>query len=452
MSCDVIISVKSVSKRYEIYNNPLDRLKQFILPKIHERFGIGRELYFKDFWALKDVSFEVRRGETVGIIGRNGAGKSTLLQLICGTLTPTSGSIEIKGKVAALLELGIGFNKEFTGRENVYLKAAVFGLTKKEVEERFENIVEFSGIREFIDQPVKNYSSGMYVRLAFSVVAHVDAEILIIDEALSVGDAYFVQKCMRFLRDFMKRGTVLFVSHDSGAILNLCDSAILLERGEVKRSGSPKSIIESYLEELAFSSVQKIVNKKNEKAYEAVSEDNEIKKRSFDEFINSTNLRNDIQVFNFIGSSTDFGAGGATIESVRLNNNNDKAVTHLIGGERVSLVIEGVTHSAISNGIVGFALKDRLGQNLFGDNTFLRLMEEDTSFQAGQRFRAIFTFMMPLLPVGDYSFNVAFAEGTQINHIQHHWINDALILRSLSTSVSTGLIGINMEDVSLNRI
>ncbi|HBQ8517522.1 TPA: ABC transporter ATP-binding protein, partial [Klebsiella pneumoniae] len=203
------IELDSVSKCFFIYRNPADRLKQFILP----RLGIKKKCY-DEFWAVNGVSLNIKKGETVAIIGRNGSGKSTLLQMICGTLQPTCGTIKVNGKIAALLELGSGFNPEFTGRENVYLNAAVYGLTRSEIELKFNDIVKFADIGDFIDQPVKNYSSGMYVRLAFAVIAHVDADILVVDEALAVGDAVFTQKCMRFIRKFQENGTLIFVSHD----------------------------------------------------------------------------------------------------------------------------------------------------------------------------------------------------------------------------------------------
>ena len=195
-SNDVIIKVDGVHKYYQVYDKPNDRLKQFVVPRLKRLLGRQPTGYFKEFKALHNVSFEVKKGETVGIIGRNGSGKSTLLQMICGTLTPTQGQIETHGRIAALLELGSGFNPEFTGRENVYMNATVLGLTTEEVDERFDSIVAFADIGDFIDQPTKTYSSGMVVRLAFAVIAHVDADILVIDEALSVGDAFFVQKCM----------------------------------------------------------------------------------------------------------------------------------------------------------------------------------------------------------------------------------------------------------------
>ena len=184
-SNEIAIRVRDLSKRYEIYSAPRDRLKQFLLPRVQKLIGRSLKQYFREFWAIKDLSFEIKKGETVGIIGRNGAGKSTLLQILCGTLTPSNGTIEINGRVAALLELGAGFSPEFTGRENIYMNAGVLGLKKEEIEKRLKRIVEFADIGDFLDQPVKTYSSGMYVRLAFAVVIHVDADILIVDEALA---------------------------------------------------------------------------------------------------------------------------------------------------------------------------------------------------------------------------------------------------------------------------
>jgi len=200
----------------------------------------GGGKYYKEFWAVRDINLQVKKGQTVGIIGPNGSGKSTLLQMLCGTINPTYGSAEISGRVAALLELGAGFNPEFTGIENVRMAASLYGLSQNEILAKQEKIKEFAGIGEHIYQPVKTYSSGMFVRLAFSVIAHVDADILIIDEALAVGDALFTQKCMRYLNDFKKNGTLLFVSHDLAAVKNMCQNAIWLESGRMKECGDAK--------------------------------------------------------------------------------------------------------------------------------------------------------------------------------------------------------------------
>lgn len=240
MSCDqAVIQINSLSKCYQIYDRPHERLLQSLWR--------GRKHFFRPFWALRDVSFEVTRGETVGIVGRNGSGKSTLLQLISGTLTPTSGDILINGNVAALLELGAGFNPEFTGRENVYLNGAILGLSTQEIESCYEDIVSFADIGDFLNQPVKTYSSGMYIRLAFSVAINVKPEILIIDEALSVGDEAFQRKCFSKIQKFKQDGgTILFVSHSGATIVELCDRAILLDKGELLGIAKPKVVVSKY--------------------------------------------------------------------------------------------------------------------------------------------------------------------------------------------------------------
>ncbi|WP_233862479.1 ABC transporter ATP-binding protein [Paraburkholderia adhaesiva] len=243
LSEETVIDVRNLSKRYEIYQTPRDRLKQLVLPRLHQtvnRAGVAMHLshprpsphYFREFWALRDVSFQVRRGETLGIIGRNGSGKSTLLQILAGTLTPTHGEVNVYGRVAALLELGSGFNPEFTGRENVFLNGRILGLSQREIEERYDQIVEFADIGEFIEQPVMTYSSGMFVRLAFAVQAHIDASIVIIDEALAVGDVFFRNKCYTRLQQLRESGTaILLVSHSMPDIEQYCERAILLDHG-----------------------------------------------------------------------------------------------------------------------------------------------------------------------------------------------------------------------------
>lgn len=247
MSSDIAIKVENLSKYYQIYDTPRDRLKQFVMPRLQRAVGMQPEQYYREFWALKDVSFEVKKSETVGIIGRNGSGKSTLLQMICGTLSPSSGNIQTHGRVAALLELGSGFNPDFTGRENVYMNASVLGLSKEEVDARFDEIASFAEIGEFIEQPVKTYSSGMAVRLAFAVAISVDPDILVVDEALSVGDELFQRKCFSRIEAVRSAGaTILFVSHSGGAVVELCDRALLLDTGERLAMGMPKKIVGRY--------------------------------------------------------------------------------------------------------------------------------------------------------------------------------------------------------------
>jgi ABC-type polysaccharide/polyol phosphate transport system ATPase subunit len=243
----VAIQVENLSKCYHIYDRPQDRLKQSIIPRLQRLLGRPPNRYNREFWALRDVSLTIRRGETVGIIGRNGSGKSTLLQIICGTLLPTGGRVETNGRVGALLELGAGFNPEFSGRENVYLNAAVLGLSREEIKARFDEIVAFADIGDFIDQPVKTYSSGMYVRLAFAVTIHVEPEILIIDEALSVGDLLFQMKCLDRMEEIRARGTtILFVSHGLEQVKRFCGSAVWLEQGRIRLIGESSFVSDQY--------------------------------------------------------------------------------------------------------------------------------------------------------------------------------------------------------------
>lgn len=241
MSSEWAVQVEGLSKSFPIYDKPMHRLYQMLSPRTH------KQRWYRQFQALKSINLSIRRGETLGIVGRNGSGKSTLLQIICGTLTPTAGEVSVSGRIAALLELGAGFNPDFTGRENVYLYGAVLGLSRRDIDDRFDDIAAFADIGEFIDQPVKNYSSGMYVRLAFAVAINVTPDILVVDEALSVGDEAFQRKCFARINRIRDDGaTVLFVSHSAGIVTQLCDRAVLLDRGELLASGSPKFVVSRY--------------------------------------------------------------------------------------------------------------------------------------------------------------------------------------------------------------
>lgn len=240
MSSNIVIEARGLSKAFPVYAKPHHRLMQMLMPGDKKR-------WYREFHALKNIGFSIRRGETVGIVGQNGSGKSTLLQIVCGIITPSTGEVMVRGRIAALLELGAGFNPEFTGRENVFLNATVLGLARDEIERRFDDIAAFAGIGEFIDQPVKTYSSGMYVRLAFSVAINVDPDILIVDEALSVGDEAFQRKCFARIEAIKEKGaTILFVSHSATAVVDLCDRAMLVDQGELLATGEPKTIVSQY--------------------------------------------------------------------------------------------------------------------------------------------------------------------------------------------------------------
>ena len=422
---------------------------------LRRRIGESEDtLYYKDFYALKDINLIVRRGEPFGIVGRNGSGKSTLLQIIAGTLTPTSGTVKINGRVAALLELGSGFNPEFTGRENVHLNASILGLTRDEIRQRFDAIEDFADIGDFIDQPVKTYSSGMMMRLAFAVVAHVDADILIVDEALAVGDVFFVQKCMRFIREFQQNKTLLLVTHDTATVTSLCQSALWLHHGEARGMGTAKYIAEQYLE-ATYAEKQGVVLFGNSKAKKTASDVPLQTERAVDQraaFINHSNLRNDIEVFRFNPDSASFGVGGAQIEQVRLlDAASGSPLSYGVGGEEVILEVITRAKIGLDRPIIGFYLKNKLGQELFGDNTYLSYRNAPVPVEAGETFTARFRFQMPFLPTGDYMFCVACANGTQQEHVHHHWMHDALAFHSQSALAVGGLIGLPMLSIQMTK-
>lgn len=429
----VIIAAHGLSKSYRRYDRPSRRLWQ----ALSGRRGAGDE-----FTALRDVDLEIRRGETVGIIGRNGSGKSTLLQIIAGTLTPTRGAVHVTGKVAALLELGSGFDPEFTGRENVYLNGAILGLTREQVTARLDDILAFADIGDFIDQPVRSYSSGMAVRLAFAVVAHVDADVLIIDEALSVGDAFFAQKCMRFLRRFQQTGTLLFVSHDAAAVVNLCKRAVWLDGGRIRMQGAAQEVMEAYMAEQHAASKGSEV--RIERKRRDVRRDGDVDVRAA--MLREEGVHGRFALFEFDPDAvgTEFGARAALIESVYFEDEAGQRLSVFEGGEIVRLVVQARLKTRVDNLIAGFYVKDRLGQRLFGDNTFLRYRDTPLSGDAGELLRAAFTFRMPFMPSGSYMVDAAVASGDQHEHTQQHWIHDALEFRALDETMRHGLVGLPM--------
>ena len=442
-SREVVISASGLGKCYQIYDRPSHRLLQALV-------GRHRKLY-QEFWALRDVDLEVRRGETLGIIGRNGSGKSTLLQLIAGTLTPTTGSVGANGRVAALLELGSGFNPEFTGRENVQFNATILGLTPAEIAGRMGQILEFAEIGAFIDQPVKNYSSGMVMRLAFSVMAHVDADVLIIDEALAVGDAFFTQKCMRFLREFKERGTLLFVSHDSSAVKGLCDRAIWLEGGAMRAGGSAKEVVDQYLE--AF--IADKIGAAPEAAAPVDVRDKGKRQARRDvrqPLLDRSLLRNDIQVLPFDPDARSIGEQKATLVDAQLLDESGRRLAQVVGGETVVLEVVAQVNQDFENPIVGFYLRDRLGQLLFGDNTYLSYAGHDWWVPAGREIRARFRFDMPRLSGGDYHFTIGIASGTQEDHLIQHWMHEALHIKAEGQGIPVGILGLPMLDITLEQI
>jgi lipopolysaccharide transport system ATP-binding protein len=440
MSSEIAIKVNNLGKVYHVYEKPSHRLLQM--------FWRGARNYYREFWAVENVSFEIRRGETVGIIGRNGAGKSTLLQMICGTLNPTQGEIEVNGKVAALLELGAGFNPEFTGRENVYLAASLYGLTAQDVDARFAAIVSFADIGDFVEQPVKTYSSGMFVRLAFAVIAHVDADILVVDEALSVGDAYFQQKCMRFLAEFQARGgTLLFVSHDMGAVNALCASAVLLRRiggRYLCDVGSAKAISSTYLREL--------YDERTASSDASIAFDQEppVSAHGLTDRADHADRRtyevHDIHPGRFHASpfrpdAESFGTGQGSITGVALKDKHGNLLTEFTSEDEVTLTVYARTGKSMTYPAIGFILKDRKGQYILTESTDTYLREEAITVSAGQDLEAEFSFLFPPLIRGEYTLDVAFAEGPGDDHVQHHWMHDVMVITAINNNVVHGLSG-----------
>lgn len=447
MSSECTIEVNGLSKCYQIYDKPSDRLKQMLVR--------GRKQYYKEFWALKDVSFKIKKGETVGIIGRNGSGKSTLLQMICGTLNSSAGEVKVNGKVAALLELGAGFNPEFTGVENVYMAASLYGLSKEEVNQRFDAISAFADIGDHIHQAVKTYSSGMYVRLAFAVIAHVDADILVVDEALAVGDAVFTQKCMRFIRKFKENGTLLFVSHDMGSVLNLCEQAVWLHSGAIRQLGQAKEISEAYLQYTL------------QEVYGQEAQLKEIAQKPKKEASNSVNAATvapnaidygaTLAVQNNLTEANGWKSGAGEILSVRLAVLGElktvSAETNQVlkGGERVRMTVQAVAHEDMDRPILGFLVRDRLGQDLLGENTLPFTNQQPMPVSAGERFAVDFDFKLPMLPNGNYSVMTSLADGDLYNHVQHHWLHNALLIHVASSKIRYGLVGVEFENMDLYK-
>lgn len=436
---DVAISVHAVSKCYQIYDRPQDRLKQSIVPRLQRLAGMAPQRYFREFWALRDVGFDVPRGETVGIIGRNGSGKSTLLQIVCGTLGATAGDVQVQGRIAALLELGSGFNPEFTGRENVYLNAMVLGLTREQVEQRFESIAAFADIGDFIEQPIKTYSSGMAVRLAFAVIAHVDADVLVIDEALAVGDAVFTQKCMRFLRRFKEHGTILFVSHDVGSIVSLCSQAVWLDHGQMRMSGPAKEVADAYTQYCAQQAAGEA------QVLSSLKEPGEVSADA----VYSQGGETEIDFFDNIIHSDGWKTGKGEISRVSMARRDERTDSAFEGGEPVVLSVDAIALDSLERPIIGFLVKDRLGQALFGHNTYVE-HQPVRPLAKGDVAHAEFAFRLPLLPNGEYSITVALADGDLVDHVQHHWIHDAVVLAVRSTRNRYGLVGIPFESITLD--
>ncbi len=446
---EAAISIQGVSKAFKRYATPIDRLKEVMLP--------GKS-YAEPFWALQEISLEVGRGETLGIIGHNGSGKSTLLQIVAGTLSATQGSVNVKGRVSALLELGSGFNPEFTGRQNVFFNAQILGLSREEVEERFDRIANFAEIGRFIDEPVKTYSSGMYVRLAFSVAIHVDPEILIVDEALAVGDSVFVHRCMSKIREFQDSGgTILFVSHDVGSLSRLCSEAMWLNQGRMVERGKPTEVCKHYQ-----AWVHEEVNKRYLQQNNESSEDSAIASsvdHSAESAINLEEITH--KTLNpymqepyraFIGQER-FGTGRGEIVAVELLDAQEQALSVIEPGEEMLLRVSVFRHGLITLPNVGVALVDRLRTVLAGWSS--ELIDETFAPQ----WRAIaetgasvveFRLTWPHLASAVYSFDIAFGDGVSESLEIVDWLQNAVTIQAITHKKVHGVFEISDTVVRLH--
>lgn len=392
MSCNEIININNISKTYKCFNNKIDIIKNLL-------FNASN---YTEYAAIKNISLSINKGQSIGIIGSNGAGKSTLLQLISGISKPTTGSVIVKGKMTSLLELGAGFNPEFTGKENIIISAMIYGLTKEEAKQKLNEIITFADIGDYINMPTKTYSTGMYVRLAFSVAIHVDSEILIIDEALSVGDAKFSYKCMNHIRKFREKGTIVLVSHDINAICNFCDTCLWIDRGEKKMLGNPKEVTTSYI-----NSILKDNSNNND----------EISIEKTDENIFSDNI---IDIKNF---------------DINQEKNN------------INISMQLEIKKDLSNLLIGFIIKDKYGQIVSGETFSVK----SESIDFNKVILGQISFKLPKLNNGKYFFSYSIADGTEENHEQHYWRHDAFVFDIHSNENRYGIIKLENIDYTFEN-
>ncbi len=417
------VRLEGVSKSFQLYRKPHHRLLQGLFR--------GRKQYFTEFWALRDITFEVHKGETLGIIGRNGAGKSTLLEIMSGTLAQNTGTVEIDGRVAAILGLGAGFSPDFTGRENVHMLASVLGLGKTDLDDRFEDIAAFAEIGDFMDQPVKTYSNGMVMRLAFAVMVNVDADILIVDEALAVGDIYFAQKCVRFFEKFQQSGTLLLVSHDMATIQSLCSSAVWLDNGRICASGDVDSVTKAYLESFYAKKATELTENRRfrdgaggSRGADEAPPPGSRKIVSGREWI----TRSRVQVGAFDQNAASFGEGGAEIWNAGFFSENEVPLREIFGGEDVAFVVKARVSAKMESPAIGFVVKNKAGRIVYDLSTYYPLKHKDLSFSPGTAVTVRFRYRLPVLAKGEYLMSLAIAEGDAFDHVQLHWIHDAVKL------------------------
>ncbi|MER3493347.1 MAG: ABC transporter ATP-binding protein [Mastigocladus sp. ERB_26_2] len=413
MGEEIAISLKNISKCYKRYARPVDKLKEILL---------RGQNHAQEFWALQDINLEIPKGETVGIIGQNGSGKSTLLQTIAGTLTPTTGEVWVNGRVSALLELGSGFNPEFTGRQNVFFNGQILGLSKEQIEAKFDDIAAFAEIGDFIEHPVKTYSSGMVVRLAFAVIANTEPSILIVDEALAVGDARFQARCMKRIREMKEQGvTILFVSHDSSSVKMLCKTAVLMNHGRVLEIGKPKEVVNHYIALLSTEKTENYNSSVSDKENEVIRQN-----ESHDNFVVEEPQR---KALHRHGNQL------AIINSVTITDLDNQEISKVETGSIFQIVVCLEAKGELSDLVVGISLRNLMGLVIYGTNTYLMNVKLP-KLTAGQKLTV--SFQLPChLNKGVYTLTVGVhsEEG-----ISYDWIDELVVFEVNNTIYCEGII------------
>lgn len=425
MDKNLAISVQGVSKIYKLYDKPIDRLKEAV--------SLTHKSYHRDFFALSDISFDVKKGETVGIIGTNGSGKSTILKIITGVLSPTTGTAEVSGNISALLELGAGFNSEYTGLENIYMNGTMMGFSREEMQRRMDDILRFADIGDFVNQPVKTYSSGMFVRLAFALAINVDPEILIVDEALSVGDVFFQAKCYRRMEEMMKNGTtILMVSHDMGSIIKYCDKVVLLNRGHFVAQGEAGKMVDLYKKILANQTdelAEALIEQKKEALGLPVGEvhtDKSIKERM--------NLNPEVQ---------EYGDGRASFEDFGTLDARGNVTNLLLKGEMFTIRERIRFHAPIEMPIFTYTLRDKKGTDITGTNTMFE-GADIKPVKDGDVYTVSFRQKMNLQG-GEYLLSMSCTGYENGEHVVYHRLYNVLSLTVISNKNTVGYYDMDSE-------
>ena len=420
------ITVKDVTKIYKLYDKPIDRLKEALNP-FHKE-------YHKKFYALNNLSFEVKKGETVGIIGTNGSGKSTILKIITGVLTPTTGEVEVNGVISALLELGAGFNMDYTGIENIYMNGTMMGFSKKEMDAKLQEILDFADIGDFVYQPVKTYSSGMFVRLAFALAINVEPEILIVDEALSVGDVFFQSKCYRRMEEIRQKGTtILMVTHDMGSIIKYCDKVVLLNKGNFVAEGAPGHMVDLYKKILAGQMEGLEAAKDVDSDFSGENAEKEQKEKTYQ--LPHGKLMKDSLTIN--SNRTEYGDGRAKIYDLGLFDQRGNLTNLLLKGEEFTIKEKIRFAAPIQSPIFTYTIKDNKGTDLTGTNT----MFEGTDIKpvkAGDEYEVSFTQKMTLQG-GEYLLSMSCTGFEQGEHTVYHRLYDVANITVISNKNTVGV-------------